>query len=201
MTVGAVLGRIVRNPVEHLIRRWNWKSALFSPVLRALIFFLANLTAGWRAASAAALVELLYRGPTAGVYGALTQAFRRADPPWAAGLTVLVLLPLLSHSIEASVHFLRGTPKLGASICASVCFTGLSTLFNLYAMRRGVLVTGAADENTFAADLRRIPLMIGLFAAAGPLALFKAAKGLWLQLRFRNSKPAMLRPSLRFPMR
>ncbi len=199
MTVGAVLLRIVRHPVEHLIRRWNWKSALFSPVPRALIFFFANLTAGWRAASAAALVELLYRGPTAGVYGALTQAFRRADPPWAAGVTVMVLLPLLSHSLEAWVHFLRGTPKLGASICASVCFTGLSTLFNLYAMRRGVLVTGAEDENTFAVDLRRIPLMIVLFVAAGPVAIFTAAKRLSLPLRFRNSKPAMLRPKLRFP--
>jgi hypothetical protein len=179
VTVSAVFGQILRHPTEHLIRRWNWKSALFSPVLRALIFFFANLTAGWRAASAAALVELLYRGPTAGVYGALTQAFRRADPPWAAGLTVMLLLPLLSHSLEAVVHFLRGTPKLGTSICASICFTALSTLFNLYAMRRGVLITNAEDEGTFFADLRRIPLTIALFLTAGPLAIFHAAKWLW----------------------
>jgi hypothetical protein len=198
MTVGAVLRRILRNPFEHLIRRWNWKSALFSPVLRALIFFCANLTAGWRAAAAAALVELLYRGPAAGVYGALTQAFRLADPPWAAGLTVMVLLPLFSHSIEAFIHFLHRTPKLGASLCASVCFTALSTLFNLYAMRRGVLVTGADDENSFMGDLRRIPLTIALFVAAGPLALFRA---LTRRMALRDSKALTLRPSLRSPAR
>ena len=192
MTVGAVLRQILKHPAEYLIRRWNWKLALFSPVLRALIFFFANLTAGWRAASAAALVELLYRGPTAGVYGALTQAFRRADPPWAAGLTVMLLLPLLSHSMETIVHFLRGTPKLGTSICASICFTALSTLFNLYAMRRGVLVTGGEDEGTFFADLRRIPITIALFVAAGPLAIFHAAKRLctlWMS-RPRIQAPA-----------
>jgi hypothetical protein len=192
VTVSAVVGQILRNPTEHLIRRWNWKSALFSPVLRALIFFFANLAAGWRAASAAALVELLYRGPTAGVYGALTQAFRRADPPWAAGLTVMLLLPLLSHSFEAMVHFWRGTPKLGTSIFASICFTALSTLFNLYAMRRGVLITGGEEEGTFFADLRRIPITIALFVAAGPQAIFHAAKWLrtlWMS-RARIQAPA-----------
>ncbi len=192
MTVGAVVAQILKNPVEHVIRRWNWKSALFSPIPRALIFFFANLTAGWKAAAAAASVELLYRGPTAGVYGALTQAFRRADPPWAASVTVMLLLPALSHSLETAVHYLRGTPKLGASICASVCFTALSTLFNLYAMRRGVLVTGGQDEKTFAADLRRIPLMIASFIAAGPIAISR---------RFKGSKPATLRPTPPFPAR
>ena len=58
MSVGQVLLQILCDPTEHLIRRWNWKSALFSPVLRALIFFFANLTAGWRAA--------LMREPAAG---------------------------------------------------------------------------------------------------------------------------------------
>jgi hypothetical protein len=36
-------------PGELLLRQWNWKSALFSSVIRALIFLFANLTAGWRA--------------------------------------------------------------------------------------------------------------------------------------------------------
>jgi len=91
----------------------------------------------------------------------------------------MVLLPLLSHSIEAIVHLLRGTPKLGTSLSASICFTALSTLFNLYAMRRGVLVTGGEDEGTFFDDLRRIPTTIALFVAAGPLAIFHGAKWLW----------------------
>ncbi len=174
MTVAEVLVGIVRDPAEYAIRRWNWKSAVFSPVIRAFIFFFANLTAGWRAALIAALVELLYRGPTAGVYGSLTEAFRRADPPWLASLTVMFLLPLLSHSLEAVVHFLRGTPNLKTSIFASICFTAISTLFNLYAMRRGLLVTYGEDTGSFAHDLRRIPLTIALFVAAGPKWLWDA---------------------------
>jgi hypothetical protein len=173
MTVGEVFQQIWRDPKEHLLYRWNWKSALFSPGIRAIIFLCANLTAGWRAALAAALVELLYRGPTAGVYGALTQAFRKADPPWAASLTVMILLPLISHSIELFIHLLRGTPRLGTSIVASVCFTAISTLFNLFAMRRGVLVVGG-EGRSVAADMRQIPRTIAAFLAAGPLALYRA---------------------------
>jgi hypothetical protein len=175
MTVDAVLLRILRDPAEYLVRRWNWKSAVFSPLIRAVIFFFANFTAGWRAAALAALVELLYRGPTAGVYGALTQAFRRCDPPWAAGLTVMLLLPLLSHSVEAVVHYLRGTPNLVTSILASATFTALSTLFNLFAMRRGLLITDGADARSLWSDLRRVPLTIALFVAAGPKFLWTLA--------------------------
>lgn len=176
MTAGAVLLQILRDPVEYAIRRWNWKSAIFSPIIRAAIFFFANLTVGWRAASAAALVELLYRGPTAGVYGALTEAFRRADPPWLASVTVMFLLPLLSHSLEATVHYLRGTPHLKTSLIASVCFTAISTLFNLHAMRRGILITQGGDRGTFLSDLRRIPFAIVSFVAAGPKWLFSIAR-------------------------
>src|SRR6202022_697407 len=49
-TVSEVFGGIVRHPVRHLIRRWNWKSALLSSLLRASIFFFTNLVAGWHAA-------------------------------------------------------------------------------------------------------------------------------------------------------
>jgi hypothetical protein len=190
MTVAGVFAQILRDPVEYLIRRWNWKSAIFSPVIRAVIFFFANLTAGWRAAALAALVELLYRGPTAGVYGALTQAFRRADPPWLAGVTVMFLLPLLSHSLEAAVHYLRGTPHLKTSLIASVTFTAISTLFNLYAMRRGILVTHGEDCATFSRDLREIPRAIVLFVAAGP-------KWLWLVFRGGRTPSGILTNSIR----
>jgi hypothetical protein len=65
VTVGQVFWGIWRDPHEYLIRRWNWKSVIFSPGLRAIIFLCVNARAGWRAALSAALVELLYRTPTA----------------------------------------------------------------------------------------------------------------------------------------
>jgi len=175
VTASEVVREITADPATNLIRRWNWKSALFSSTLRAIIFLVANLTAGWRAATGAMAAEFLYRSITAGFYGAITQALGRAEPEWAAALAAMVLLPLLSHSIELTVHLLRGTPKLLASLIASVCFTALSTLFNLYAMRRGALVVGEASGSV-AADLRRLPRLIGGFLAVGPMALWSLAQ-------------------------
>ena len=76
--------------------------ALLSSLFRAGIFFTANLAAGWRAAVAAMFAELLYRGVSAGFFGALTQAFRQAQPAWLATATAMVLLPLASHSLGKS---------------------------------------------------------------------------------------------------
>lgn len=188
MTVGQVFLDILRNPFEYLIRRWNWKSVVFSPGMRAMIFLCVNLRSGWRAALGAALVEFLYRTPSAGIYGALTQAFRKANPEWAAGITVMILLPLVSHSVEFLVHYLHGTPKLGPSIIASVCFTALATLFNLFAMRRGVLVVGRS-ESSLAEDMKQIPRTILAFIIAGPIAVYKGISRLGLSLANWASPP------------
>ena len=174
-TVWDVLNELRQDPVELLIRRWNWKSALFSSVIRALIFLVANLTAGWRAAAGAMAAEFVFRAVTSGFYGSLTQAFRKAEPACMAAITVLILLPLVSHSMEFAIHLARGTPKLVPSMIASIAFTEMSTLFNLYAMRRGALVVGA-DASSMAADMRRIPVLIAGFVASGPLAIMRSIR-------------------------
>ena len=181
-TVGAVLRNLVRDPWHSLVLRWNWKSFIFSSLIRAQIFFWITLRAGWRAAVAAFLTELSYRGLTAGFYGALTQAFRGAQPAWAAGLTVMVLLPLISHSVEYFVHSVRHTQNLAANITGSVMFTAVSTLFNWYAMRNGSLITGA-ESKTVAQDLKSIPRLIVGFLAAGPVALWRVLRPyLWPEI-------------------
>jgi hypothetical protein len=174
-TVWDVLDELRTNSSELLIRQWNWKSAVFSSIIRAFIFLFANLTAGWRAAAGAMLAEFVFRALTSGFYGSLTQAFRKAEPAWLAGVAVLILLPLVSHSLEFAVHLVRGTPKLVHSVVASVVFTEISTLFNLYAMRRGALVVGA-EAASMAADMRRIPVLIGGFVASGPLAIIRCVR-------------------------
>ena len=170
--VTRVLRDLIRHPVDMVIRRWNWKSALLSSLVRGLIFFGVNLAAGARAAEQALITELAFRAIVSGYYGALTEAFRFAEPEWAASLAALVLLPLAGHSLEFTVHFLRGTAKLKASIFASICFTALSTLFNLYAMRRGALITGVGRES-LGADLKRMPRLIIGFLAEGPRAAWR----------------------------
>lgn len=172
-----VVRNLVRHPWELLVLRWNWKSAVTSALMRGGIFFSANLAAGWRAAVGAMLVEFGYRTILSGFYGSVTQAFRRAEPAWAAALAVMVILPAGGHIIEFLVHWSRGTPKLATSIVSSVAFTILSTLFNLHAMRRGVLVVGDGHERrTLWQDLRAMPSVVASFVAVGPLALWRLAR-------------------------
>jgi hypothetical protein len=143
-------------PVKHLCHAWNWKSALLSSILRASLFFATNLSAGFPAAMAAWKTELVFRGITSGFYGALTEAFREAEPPWTAALAAMLLLPLANHSIELLVHWIRGTQNLFSSILASVVLTALSTLFNFYLMPRGALIVGSG-RGSLRTDLARMP--------------------------------------------
>jgi hypothetical protein len=175
-TVSNVLKELWINPVELLIRQWNWKSALFGSMIRAIIFLFTNLTAGWHAAAGAMFAEFLFRALTSGFYGSLVQAFRRVEPVWIAGVSVLILLPLISHSLELAVHLVRGTPKLLSSLVASIVFTEISTLFNLYAMRRGAFVVGA-EASPMSSDMRQVPRLIAGFIAAGPLAIVRCLRG------------------------
>jgi hypothetical protein len=92
-----------------------------------------------------------------------------------ATLTVLILLPFVSHSLELAMHLALGTPKLAHSLIASVAFTEIATLFNLYAMRRGALVVGA-EAPSIGADLRQVPMLIAGFIAAGPLLILRRVR-------------------------
>lgn len=161
-SVAGVLGWLVRHPWRAVGCRWNYKSAIFSALIRASLFFAINRRAGFEAATSAMITESVFRFATSGFYGAITQAFRRAEPPWAAMIGALVLLPAVSHSLELAVHWLRGTPELAASIVASVALTVVSTSFNLFVMRRGVLIVGEAGRS-IVDDLRALPRLFVLF--------------------------------------
>lgn len=175
MSLYQVLQDLFARPGELLLRRWNWKAALFSSIFRSIIFLCANLTAGWRAATGAMLAEFVFRAMTSGFYGALTQAFCRVEPAWKSGLAAILFVPLISHSLELTVHMMRGTPKLLTSIISSVIFTIISTLFNVYAMRRGALLV-SPEAASVGSDFKRIPRLIGGFLAAGPVALYTWAR-------------------------
>ncbi len=161
-SVRSILSELARDPWRELILRWNWKSALMSAVIRGSIFFTTNLGAGRAAAFAALAAEFIWRFSASGFYGAFTQRLRFAQPRWAATLVVGLALPLFNHTTEFIVHSLRGTPKLKLSILVSVIFTALSMLFNTYAMREGVMVTGAGSQS-LGHDMRRMPRVIGGF--------------------------------------
>ncbi len=161
-TLGAALGALVRHPIDRLLTRWNWKSAVLSAAIRSTLFFAANAGAGVAAARAAFVTELVFRGATSGFYGTVTQALRDVRPARHATAAAVVAVPLVAHALETLVHWSRGTARLTESIALSVAFTILSTAFNLFAMRRGALLVGGEGSSLWG-DLRRTPLLLGAF--------------------------------------
>lgn len=189
ISVGDVFRSLARHPAQ-VISRWNWKSALLGAILRASFYFtvyraskeslLATLTA--------ALVEFSFRFFTSGISGALVQSFRRASPPWLAMMIVTVSLPIFSHTVEFVTHYAQ--ENLFSSVFAasenkarekafqySVLFSVLSALFNLFVMRKGVMLVGAGSETkSLGQDLKRIPLLIIEFIVILPNAILKSMR-------------------------
>lgn len=140
---------------------------MLSSLFRCFIFFVMNLGAGFESAVGAMLTELVIRGLTSGWWGSITQAFRRVRPMWKAVAVLAPVLLVLQHSLEFLVHWLRGTPRLAASIAGSVAFTLVSTTAQLALMRKGALVVGA-EGKPLAEDLAGLPRLIwGLLKAVG----------------------------------
>ncbi|MGE3705927.1 MAG: hypothetical protein AB7I13_11675 [Vicinamibacterales bacterium] len=167
-TLREALRSLAGNPSQW-IARWNWKAAVTSSVVRGAVFFGVNLSAGWRAAQAALVTELVLRALTSGFYGAVTERFSHVEPRWTATVAASVLLPILSHTVELIVHWMRGTEALAASIMASAALTVVSTAFNLHLMRHGVLRVGAGSR-PFLEDLRALPRLLGTFVGCRPAA-------------------------------
>lgn len=165
VTAGEVLRLVARHPWRYVASRWNYKSAVTSALFRAQIFFAANVTAGLDAALAAMVAEFVFRFATSGIYGALTQSFRHVRPARTATITVMILLPLVAHTTELLLHWLRGTPNLAASIAASAAFTAVSTAFNLFAMRHGAMVIGEGSRSLWH-DLTRMPALFAAFLSS-----------------------------------
>lgn len=160
--VSAVVRRLTQNPWREIVLRWNWKSAVTSAMIRAAIYFSANLSSGRSEAIGAMEAEFAWRFIVAGFLGSVIQSLRKAEPVWQATLITSVLLPLLNHTIEFTVHTLRGTPKLKTSLLISVCFTVVAMLFNTYAMRRGAMIIGTEGRPLWR-DLLDMPRLIGGF--------------------------------------
>jgi hypothetical protein len=174
-SIDAVMRRLVRHPVRLLVGRWNWKSAVLSAMVRSALFFAVNINAGIDAARAAFVTEIVFRGATAGFYGALTQALRDIQPVWAGTVMVIGLLPLTTHALEFLIHWLRGTAHLASGLEWSVAFTALSTSFNLFAMRRGAFIVGRGGESIYS-DFRRVPRLVFEFLAGIPRGLWRLVK-------------------------
>ncbi len=184
ISVADVFRNLIRHPLQ-ILSRWNWKSAMLGAMLRAFFYF-----AVYKASKeslvvtiTAMLVEFSFRFLSSGVSGALVQSFRRATPAWFATLIVTISLPVISHSIEYSTHYIQeayfadvfaasANNARQKAFAVSVLFSVLSAMFNIFIMRNGVLLVGAGEEtNSFSSDLKRIPLLVLEFVSYLPIKI------------------------------
>src|SRR5262249_32700371 len=114
------------NPGRRLLLRWNWKTALLSACVRGTVFCMPGSGAGVGEAIGGMGVEAALFATLAGFYGAMAQAFRRAQPVWAATMAVLVIMPTINHSLEYILDYASGTKRLSAGLAASISLSMVS---------------------------------------------------------------------------
>lgn len=166
----AVLWQLACHP-QQLVRLWNWKSALLSLCLRGPVFLAASLRVSVRAGVSALVTESIFCAVVAGLYGAVVQSLRSAQPQWLTLLFLTVVLPAIAQALEYLLHWFRGTPHLRFAELVSIFISGVSAAFTWYAMRRSTLLVGS-QGNPFTTDLRRLPRLVYNFLAALPRAWF-----------------------------
>lgn len=160
---------------QRILFLWNWKAAELSIILRGPIFLGVAIRHGIGATLSAVLTECVFCAVTAGFYGAIVQTLREAEPEWLTIVFVTFLLPAIFQVLEYGLHRFRGTPHLRIAEIISIIVSGLSALFNWYAMRRGALLVGG-EGTSFGSDLRRLPGLIIRFLITLPEWLFARAK-------------------------
>jgi hypothetical protein len=141
---------------------WNWKAATLSAFLRGLVFVGITVSHGWRSMTLAFAAETLYRAGAAGFCAAFVQAIRKRKPQWLVTLVVLVVLPAGTLTCEYLLHHALGTPNLAVGMAISFAISCVTALFDLYAMRQGVLLVGEQGAR-LSADLRRLPGLLLCF--------------------------------------
>ncbi|MFN2501348.1 MAG: hypothetical protein ABR530_04990 [Pyrinomonadaceae bacterium] len=182
---------VCRNLIAHpgqIITRWNWKAAMIGAVLRASFYFTVYQASreSWLVTLTAVSVELAFRFITTGMAGAVVQSFRRARPVWLANVIVSISLPAFSHTVEFVTHYAQerylydifaaseNSVARQRAFAVSVLFSVISALFNLFAMKHGVLLVGAGDETrSLMDDIKRLPRMVGEFTAFLPVLISK----------------------------
>jgi hypothetical protein len=171
--------------IRDIARRWHWKAALFSATIRAIVFFAANAGVGAAAARRAAMVELVLRVPMVGALAAIGQTLSSIEPPWRSTLIATTVLPLAAHAAELAVHWTAGTPALWTSMLGSMGLSAVATLFNQFAMRRGVLLVGA-NSRPLVEDVKQLPAVCAAFLL-GPFMRFGSVRATYKRERANST--------------
>lgn len=160
--------RTATGPLAELLfpfTHWNWKVALITAVLRGAACVAALRHMEVHARRHFGLVEAAFVLLTCGFFSALQQQSLKLPPEFLAWLGCVVVVPLTSLACDAGLHFWldgRQTRQLGLP---ALLFTVLSATFHWHMIRNGALLVGD-EAHSFATDLKRIPLLAGLYFAA-----------------------------------
>lgn len=155
---------------------WNWKVSLLTAVLRGLacVGILRHLAAATRWHFG--LVEAAFVLLTCGFFSALQQQTLHIAGEALAWLACVVAVPLASLACDAGLHFWLDGPDTCRLGVAALVFTVVANTLHWHLIRNGALIVGE-DAHTFAADLRRIPRLVGSYFASPVVWIGRGAAG------------------------
>jgi hypothetical protein len=167
---------VVTHPWQTFIERWNWKAALLSALFRGAAFALPMARMAGSEALPGIVIEIGFRVAIGGFWGALLQAFRRAQPAWLASLSIAVILPAAAQVLEYVALQAGRASHLNTAMAISVIISVGSLLMNMGLMRQELLVTEAGSDSLLS-DLRRIPPALACMVGSGLRACRRLSAG------------------------
>ncbi len=169
-----------RSLLTQVFSCWNWKCALLSAAARSLVYLAALARSGPHGRASIIAVEIAYVTLTAGIYAGMQQRALRLRSRLLGNCIVACGVPALAQGIDWFAHRAAGgAVPFGAMVAVSI-FTGVSALFHLFVMRRGVFLTG--QGRSLGDDFRRIPRLVAAFVVA-PMG--------WIAARGTESEAAL----------
>jgi len=158
----------------QVVSCWNWKCALLSAAARSLVYLAALARSGPHGQISIILVEVAYVTLTAGIYAGMQQKALRIRSRLLGNCIVAGGVPALAQAIDWLAHRAAGGAAPFRATLAVSIFAGVSAIFHLFVMRRGVFLTG--QGRSLADDFRRMPRLIAGFVIA-PYTLTIALAG------------------------
>jgi hypothetical protein len=150
---------------------WNWKCALLSATARSIVYLAALAHSGPHGRLSIVLVEIAYVALTAGLYAGLQQRALGLGSRLLGNFVIALVVPALSQILDWFAHRIAGAAVPARAILAVSIFAGVSALFHLYVMRRGVFLSGRGLS--IRDDFRRIPRLLTAFVLA-PVVLLRS---------------------------
>jgi len=153
---------------------WNWKCALLSATARSLVYLAALAHHGPRGRVSIVAVEIAYVTLTAGIYAGMQQKALLLRSRLLGNCIVACGVPGAAQVVDWLAHRAVGAAVPFRATLAVSIFAGVSALFHLFVMRRGVFLTG--QGRSLGDDFRRIPRLLAGFVMA-PYTLTNALVG------------------------